>query len=81
VYVVDKENLAHRRNVTIGYEDDLGSVVTSGIEPGEQIVVDGASRLTDGAKVSVVSPDTEVPSTDINRPTAPGTRPSNGRGG
>jgi multidrug efflux system membrane fusion protein len=73
VYVVDPDSTAHRRNVTIGYEDDLGSVVTSGIEPGEHVVVDGASRLTDGAKVSVVAPEREAPN-GINRPAAPGTR-------
>ena len=54
VYVVDQDNTAHRENVTIGYEDDLGSIVTSGVKPGDRVVVDGASRLTDGAKVSVV---------------------------
>lgn len=73
VYVVDPDNTAHRRNIAIGYEDELGSVVTSGIEPGEHVVVDGASRLTDGAKVSIVAPEPETP-TGINRPAAPGTR-------
>jgi multidrug efflux system membrane fusion protein len=73
VYVVDPDSTAHRRNITIGHEDDLGSVVTSGIEPGEQVVVDGASRLTDGAKISIVAPEPESP-TGINRPAAPGTR-------
>jgi multidrug efflux system membrane fusion protein len=73
VYVVDPDSTAHRRNVTIGYEDELGSVVTSGIEPGDHVVVDGASRLTDGAKVSIVAPEPETP-TGINRPAAPGTR-------
>jgi multidrug efflux system membrane fusion protein len=81
VYVVDPDSTAHRKNVTIGYEDTIGSVVTSGIEPGEHVVVDGASRLTDGAKVSVVAPEMETPS-GINRPTAPGTRQQrSGQGG
>ena len=75
VYVVDHDNIAHRRNVTIGYEDDLGAIVTSGVEPGERVVVDGASRLTDGAKVSIVQPPTDAPPAGINRPAAPGTRP------
>ncbi len=73
VYVVDPDSTAHRRDVTIGYEDELGSVVTSGIEPGNHVVVDGASRLTDGAKVSIVAPEREAP-TGISRPAAPGTR-------
>jgi membrane fusion protein, multidrug efflux system len=73
VYIVGQDSTAHRRNVAIGYEDDLGVVVTNGIEPGDHVVVDGASRLTDGAKVSVVPPEPEAPA-GINRPAAPGTR-------
>ena len=84
VYVVDQTNNVHREAVTIGYEDDLGSVVSSGVQPGDRVVVDGASRLTDGAKVAVVSPATETP-TGSNRPAAPGTRqrgaPQGGSGG
>lgn len=81
VYVIAPDSTAHRRDVTIGYEDDLGSVVTSGIKPGDHVVVDGASRLTDGAKVSVVPPEPQAP-TGINRPTAPGTRqPGSGQSG
>ena len=73
VYVVDQNNVAHRETVTIGYEDDLGSVVTSGVQPGDRVVVDGGSRLTDGAKVALVAPASEAPS-GPNRPAAPGTR-------
>jgi multidrug efflux system membrane fusion protein len=81
VYVIDQDSVAHRKPVTIGYEDDLGSIVTDGISPADRVVIDGASRLTDGAKVSVVPPETDSPSSTINRPAAPGTRPSTGRGG
>ena len=80
VYVIDHDNIARRKDVTIGYEDDLGSIITAGIEPGEHVVVDGASRLTDGAKVSVVPPNDTAP-TGINRPAAPGTRPRDSQGG
>lgn len=81
VYVVDQSDIAHRETVTIGYEDDLGSIVTSGVQPGDRVVVDGASRLTDGAKVAVVAPDPTPPS-GINRPAAPGTRqPGSSQGG
>ncbi len=77
VYVVDPDNVAHRANVTVGYEDDLGAVITSGVSPGDHVVIDGASRLTDGAKVSVVQPDAP-PAAGINRPAAPGARPRGG---
>ena len=39
----------------------MGSVVTSGSSPAISVVVDGASRLTDGAKVSVVQPALDAP--------------------
>ena len=77
VYVIDPENAAHRANVTVGYEDDLGAVITSGVNPGDHVVIDGASRLTDGAKVSLVLPDAPPP-VGVNRPAAPGTRPRGG---
>jgi multidrug efflux system membrane fusion protein len=77
VYLVGQDNVAHRMNVTVGYEDDLGAIITSGVSPGDRVVVDGASRLTDGAKVSVVQPDRGAPAS-INRPAAPGTRPRGG---
>jgi multidrug efflux system membrane fusion protein len=81
VYVVDQNNVARREAVTIGYEDDLGAVVTSGVQPGDRVVVDGASRLTDGAKVAVVSPEPKPPG-GANRPAAPGTRqPGSGANG
>ena len=81
VYLIAQDGTVHRQNVTVGYEDETGSVITSGISPGDRVVVDGASRLTDGAKVSVVQPDAEPSSTGINRPAAPGTRPRTGQGG
>jgi len=82
VYVIDRDSTVHRKSVTIGYEDEAGSVVSSGIEPGERVVVDGASRLTDGAKVTVVAPDADASPTGGNRPAAPGTRPrGSGQGG
>jgi multidrug efflux system membrane fusion protein len=74
VYVIDRDSIARRENVTIGYEDDLGSVVTSGVKPGDRVVVDGASRLTDGAKVAVVAPDAEAPPAGTKPAAAPGTR-------
>ena len=73
VYVVHDDNTAHRANVTLGYEDEQGAIVTSGLSPGDKVVIDGASRLSDGAKVSLVSPETDA-APRANRPAAPGTR-------
>ena len=82
VYLIDGENAAHRTNVTVGYEDDQGTVLTSGVAPGDRVVVDGVSRLTDGAKVAVVSPDADkAPPKAGDRPAAPGTRRRERTGG
>ncbi len=71
VFAVDKDSVAHRKTVTIGYEDEQGSIVTSGLNPGDQVVIDGASRLTDGAKVSLVTPGADTAPGGANRPSAP----------
>ncbi len=51
VYVVDGSNIAQRRAVTVPHQDENVAVIASGLKPGESVVTDGASRLTDGAKV------------------------------
>jgi membrane fusion protein, multidrug efflux system len=80
IFVIDQDNVAHRVNVTVSYEDELGSIITSGVKPGDKVVVDGASRLTDGGKVTLAQPEGDAPQAAPNRPTAPGTRPR-GRAG
>jgi multidrug efflux system membrane fusion protein len=37
--------------VTLGPGDANNTVVTQGLNPGEQVVIDGADKLKDGAKV------------------------------
>jgi multidrug efflux system membrane fusion protein len=73
LYVVDADNQAQRRVVKIGHEDDGTSVVTEGVNPGEQVVTDGAQRLTDGAKVAVAGPDGTAPDAVPRERGAPGT--------
>ncbi len=63
LYVVGGDKTAKRRAVKIGHEDPAGSIVLSGLEPGEQVVVDGAARLTDGAKITVAQPPGAAPAT------------------
>ncbi len=74
VYVIDTDNVAHRTTVTVGYDDEQGVIVTSGVKAGDRLVTDGASRLTDGAKISTVTPGATAPARSGNRPSAPGTR-------
>ncbi|MGD0193216.1 MAG: efflux RND transporter periplasmic adaptor subunit [Rhizomicrobium sp.] len=44
------------RNVVIGTQDGDKVDVTSGLEPGDIVVTDGADRLKDGAKVTIPTP-------------------------
>jgi multidrug efflux system membrane fusion protein len=53
VYVVTGNDNVARRQVTVGHEDEAASVITAGIEPGDQVVIDGAARLTDGSHVTI----------------------------
>jgi multidrug efflux system membrane fusion protein len=72
VFVVD-DAAARRVPVTVGFEDQQASIVLSGLKGGESVVVDGASRLSDGSKVAVAGPDAvSAPAPD--QPAAPGTR-------
>jgi RND family efflux transporter MFP subunit len=48
-----KDNVAERVNVSLGYADDKVTVITTGLEAGDDVVVDGVSRLTPGAQVTI----------------------------
>ena len=53
VYVVKPDETVAAQPVTLGPGDDQRLVVTKGLQPGQRVVVDGADRLKDGAKVRV----------------------------
>jgi multidrug efflux system membrane fusion protein len=72
VFVIGDGATAKRQPVTVGYEDEQASVIAAGLKSGERVVVDGASRLSDGSKVSLAKPETGA-STEPEQPTAPGT--------
>ena len=61
VMVVNKENKAEYREVSLGVAVDGLRVVTAGLKPGEQIVVKGMQRIRPGAPVAP-----EVVAMDIN---------------
>jgi membrane fusion protein, multidrug efflux system len=74
VYVVNQDNTTSRRNVTIGHEDAEASIITEGVKPGDRVVVDGASRLSDGSKISIVQPGAAGSAPTVVQPAAPGAR-------
>jgi membrane fusion protein (multidrug efflux system) len=51
VFVVNADDVAHRRLITLQTETDDQVVVSSGISAGEKIVVDGVKLIQDGKKV------------------------------
>ncbi len=84
VYVVGEDLLAQRRPVTLAYEAPRTAVIGSGVQQGERVVVDGAARLTDKAKVTLVEParpDSGTPQATPQGGKAPETasrKPANG---
>lgn len=53
VFVVDGDT-AHQRPVTVGFEDDAHAEIVSGLESGEQVVIQGQRTLRDGQPVKVL---------------------------
>ncbi len=56
VYVVKPDNTAEMRPVSLGPAQGDDQSIREGVAPGERIVVDGADRLRDGAKVELQAP-------------------------
>jgi multidrug efflux system membrane fusion protein len=58
-YVIDGENKARLRRVTLKRRTESRAIVASGLAPGDRVVVDGLVRLKEGTSVRV-KPDTPV---------------------
>ena len=54
VYVLNDDQTVTRTPVTVTHEDILQSVIAEGVREGDRVVVDGAARLTDKARVTVL---------------------------
>jgi multidrug efflux system membrane fusion protein len=52
VFVVDKDNKAEYRAITLGQQIDGLRVVRDGLKPGEKIVVNGLQRVRPGAPLT-----------------------------
>jgi multidrug efflux system membrane fusion protein len=79
VWVVNSENKVSKKNVKPGLQDSEKVVISAGLEAGERVVTDGLDRLTEGAKVEVVAPQsTELTSDKATQP-AKGARSHGGR--
>ncbi|MCS7311304.1 MAG: efflux RND transporter periplasmic adaptor subunit [Acidobacteria bacterium] len=59
VYVVRSDRTAELRSIDVAHRLEQEVVVARGLRPGEQVVIDGQVRLTDGVKVQVQNLDPE----------------------
>ncbi|HEY7301935.1 MAG TPA: efflux RND transporter periplasmic adaptor subunit [Xanthobacteraceae bacterium] len=53
VFVLDANDAAHQRPVTVASTQDGFAVIEKGLAAGDRVVVDGQYRLTDGSKVKI----------------------------
>jgi multidrug efflux system membrane fusion protein len=64
VYLINADNTVSVRPVQLGVTDGERVEVVSGLAPGERIVIDGADKLRDGAKINVRSEADAAPPPD-----------------
>ncbi|QGY29861.1 MdtA/MuxA family multidrug efflux RND transporter periplasmic adaptor subunit [Pantoea cypripedii] len=61
VWVVNSENKVSKKRVTAGLQDSQKVVISAGLAAGDRVVTDGLDRLTEGAKVEIVAPQSTTP--------------------
>lgn len=61
VFVVTPGRTVNMRAVTLGPADGDNVDVVKGVAPGEEVVVDGADRLRDGARITIPGPHEHAP--------------------
>jgi membrane fusion protein, multidrug efflux system len=81
VYVVNADQTVSVRKVTLGPGDATNVAITQGLKPGESVVVDGADKLKDGAKVLVRQAAPATPAAPGATPAAPGQHQGQGQSG
>lgn len=57
VYKLMPDSTVQQQTVTVGYDDGTTAVVTKGLNGNEQVVLDGQSRLSPGARVAMAAND------------------------
>nr|WP_241673397.1 MdtA/MuxA family multidrug efflux RND transporter periplasmic adaptor subunit [Ewingella americana] len=58
VWIVDSDKKVSKHIITTGMQDSQQTVVIAGLSAGENVVTDGIDRLTEGATVEVIQPET-----------------------
>jgi multidrug efflux system membrane fusion protein len=63
-YVIDSDNVAHAKPVTVTQQNETDAVIASGLSQDERVVTTGFANLADGSKVIIGSND-QTPSADL----------------
>ncbi|MFU0967466.1 MdtA/MuxA family multidrug efflux RND transporter periplasmic adaptor subunit [Kluyvera ascorbata] len=69
VWVLNSENKVSKHTVVPGIQDSLKVVIDAGLSAGDRVVTDGIDRLTEGAKVEVVTAH-DATATSTEKPAA-----------
>lgn len=67
VWVVDNDKKVSKHIVTTGTQDSQQTVITGGLSAGENVVTDGIDRLTEGATVEVIAPQTAAQAAEAEK--------------
>jgi membrane fusion protein, multidrug efflux system len=78
VYLINPDSTVSVRPIKLGVTDGERVEVTSGLAPGDRIVIDGADKLRDGAKINLRA---EQPDANAPGAAAPGVPPPDKSGG
>lgn len=85
VYIVGQDSNVTLRVVKLGVTEGERVSITSGLQPGERVVIDGADKLRDGAPVEVIQPGAanaaSAPAAGQGRQGGQGQRHHRGQGG
>ncbi|MFA7381860.1 MAG: efflux RND transporter periplasmic adaptor subunit [Desulfurivibrionaceae bacterium] len=65
LYVVKKDQTVEQRPVTVAFSVGNDSVIASGLEAGETVVIDGQLRLIPGATIKAVKPEAKAGKTGV----------------
>jgi multidrug efflux system membrane fusion protein len=77
VYLVNADSTVSVRPIQLGVTDGDRVEVRSGLSPGDRIVIDGADKLRDGAKINIRA---ETPANTPSPTPSPGQGPDKSGG-
>jgi multidrug efflux pump subunit AcrA (membrane-fusion protein) len=55
VYIASVDNKAHAQNITVGFMSNTQAEVTSGLNPGDSLIVKGQGEIQDGDPISIAT--------------------------